>query len=154
MKLTDVITQWFEDQGWEERPNIDQENNTSSTGFKYNLGNYSIVCYMDALEDLGLFKLFLYYFDTKVPEQHLDETIKLLTMLNQRASMMGKILYRADEARCIYYANVMDFEGAAFEPRHMSNMLDAGVTIMEDCIPKMLSICFGNKKADDAFAGD
>jgi len=147
MRLTNIVTKWFEDQEWEERPDINEDENTSSSQFTYSTGDYSIVCFLDVNEKLGFFTIFSYYFDIKVPEKKIDEIKQLLALLNDGRFSMGSLYYREDH-RIVYYKQAMDFENATFEPQHISNMLDAASAIMKLTIPKVLSICFSEKSAE------
>jgi len=45
-RLTEVVAQWFEGMEWEERPEFNEENRTSTTGFGYKLSDdFSVKCF-------------------------------------------------------------------------------------------------------------
>ncbi len=150
MRLTDTIKQWLTEQEWQEEPEIDAENQTSSTSFSYSVGDFSLKCWFEADEQGEVFKVFLYFLDTKVPEKKLDEIQRLCTLLNGRMTIGTLQLLRED--RVIRYYGAIDVEDAAFEPQHITNLLNAGLGTMKHNLPRYMAICFGGKSADEALA--
>jgi hypothetical protein len=148
MRLTEVLNQWLKEQEWEEQPEIDEENQTSSTSFGYSVGDFNLNCWFDINEKHEIFKLFVYFGDTKVPESRLEEVQKFVSAVSIIKLLLGN-LQLLPEKRIIRYYNSIDVEGAAFEPQHITNMLSAGVGCMTTCLPKFMSICFGGKTTDE-----
>ncbi len=150
MRLTDTIKQWLTEQEWNEEPVIDAENQTSSTGFSHAVGDFALKCWYDANEQGEVFKVFMYYFDTKVPEKKLDEIQQFVTLVS-KDMMIGTLQLLRDE-RVIRYYGAIDVENAAFEPAHITNILNAGLGTMYHALPKYMAVCFGGKTAVEALA--
>lgn len=148
MKITDVIVKWLEEREWEERPEVDEEEQTSSTSFVHNVGDFSVKCFLDAKEKAGFFKLFMYFLDSKVPEKRLGEVLYFVNEVNQSLGIGA--LHLIEEDRVIRYFASIDVEDAAFEPKHISNMIGAGLGIMEYRLPQYMAICYGGKTAQEA----
>ena len=152
MRLTETVNQWLKEQEWKEQPEIDEENQTSSTSFGFQAGDFSLKCWFDINEKLEVFTCLMYYFDTKVPESKLEEVQKFVSAVSMRL-MLGNLQLMRDQ-RVIRHYNSIDVEGAAFEPQHITNMLAAGVNAMETRLPKFMAICFGGKTTDEVLAAD
>jgi hypothetical protein len=149
MRLTDTLVEWLVGAEWEERPEIDDENLTSSTEFKYRLDNdLSVKGFFEIVEKAGFFKLYMYFFDTKVPAAKLDEVIKYVNLVNIQTPV-GSLIISPSE-RVIRFYTAIDFEDAAFELKHISNVLSAGLRTMELRLPQYMAICFGGKTAEEA----
>ena len=76
MRLTETLQQWLQDQEWEEQPEIDEENQTSSTRFGFTVSDINLDSYFDISEQGQLFKIYMYSKEVKVPEKRLDEIQK------------------------------------------------------------------------------
>ena len=66
---------------------------------------------------------------------------------------MGQLQLFA-ENRMMRYYNAIDVEDAAFEPQHISNVLNAGISALRSTLPKYMAICFGGKTAEEVLAED
>ncbi len=148
MRLTDTLITWLKQKEWEEEPEVNEEEQTSSTGFGFSVGDFSLKCFFEASEQIEVFKIFMYFLDTKVPEKRLDEVQKLVNIASIRM-LLGNIQLLRDD-RVIRYYHAIDVEDAAFEPEHISNMLGAGVSAMKTYLPIYMAICFGGKTAEEA----
>ena len=149
MRITSIVAQWFEEQEWEERPTVNEEKQTSSTGFGYQVSDdYSVKCYLDAAENQGNIKLFMYFNETKIPESKIKEATRFVNMVNVGIGI-GHLVVIPDE-RCLRYYAGIDVENATLEPRHISNLLNAGLRTMEKRLPQLMAICFGGKSAEEA----
>lgn len=148
MRLTETLKQWLKEQEWNEDPEVDEEKQTSSTGFVFTVGDFSLKCWFDINEKGEIFKFFAYFFNTKVPEKKLDEVQKFVTAVSNNIVLGNLQLLR--EERIIRYYNAIDVEDAAFEPAHITNLFKAGLRIMEDGLPRFMAICFGGKTAEEA----
>jgi tetratricopeptide (TPR) repeat protein len=149
MRITSIIVQWFEEQEWEERPKVNEEKQTSSTGFGYQVSDdYSVKCYLDAAENQGNIKLLMYFNETKIPESKIKEATRFVNMVNVGIGI-GHLVVIPDE-RCLRYYAGIDVENATLEPRHISNLLNAGLRTMEKRLPQLMAICFGGKSAEEA----
>ena len=149
MRITDVIVQWLEIQEWEERPKVNEEKQTSSTGFDHSVNDdSSVTCYLDAAEKAGFIKLFMYFRDSKIPESKINEVIKFVNLVNEGIPI-GHLTVISDDRVLRYYAAI-DVEEAALEPRHISNLMGAGLRTMERRLPQFMAICFGGKTAEEA----
>ena len=148
MRITDVVIEWLEEREWEERPEVNEEKQTSSTGFDYQVSDdFSVKCYLDAAENQGYIKLFMYFLDTKIPESKIKEVTKFVNMVNLGIGV-GHLVVIPDD-RCLRYYAGIDVEDAALEPRHISNLLNAGLRTMEKRLPQLMAICFGGKSAEE-----
>lgn len=152
MRLTETVIKWLEEQEWEERPEVDEEKQTSSTSFIYGVGDFRVHCCLDAAEKIEVFKFYMYFVDMKVPEPVLEEVQKFVADASVQL-LLGNLQLIRDE-RVIRYYNSIDVEGAAFEPQHITNMLTAGGNAMERWLPKYMAICFGGKTAEEVLAED
>ena len=150
MRLTETLQQWLRDQGWEEKPEIDEENKTSSTGFLYTVNDINLECHFEIAEKGQLFRLFMYCKNVKVPEKRLEE-MNTFVCEYSKTFYLGQLQLLRDN-RILRYYNAIDVEDAAFEPQHITNMLNAGVNLMGRTLPKYMAICFGGKSADEALA--
>lgn len=150
MRLTETLQQWLQAQEWEEQPEIDEENQTSSTRFGFTVSDINLDSYFDISEQGQLFKIYMYSKEVKVPEKRLDE-IQKFTCEYSKFCFVGQ-LQLLREQRMLRYYNAIDVEDAAFEPRHITNMLNAAINIMGTALPKFMAICFGGKSAEEALA--
>jgi hypothetical protein len=147
-KLTNVIAQWFEEQEWEERPEINEEDETSSTYFGYKTGDFSLKCYFAAAEKPVFFTMYIYFMDTKIPEAKIPEVLKWLNLVN--CSYPLGTLHFVHDDRIIRCHHGMDYDDATFETQHISNVFNILKSIMEYRLPQVLAICFGGKTAEEA----
>ncbi len=150
MRLTETLQQWLQAQEWEEQPEIDEENQTSSTRFGFTVSDINLDGYFDISEQGQLFKIYMYSKEVKVPEKRLDE-IQKFTCEYSKFCFVGQ-LQLLREQRMLRYYNAIDVEDAAFEPQHITNMLNAAINIMGTALPKYMAICFGGKSAEEALA--
>ena len=148
MRLTDVLQQWLTQEEWEEQPEVGEDGTSSSTGFGYGLGDFSLKCWFDVNETGEIFKIFMYYRDSKVPEKRLDEIRTLVT--DYAPQMYSGTIHLLSDSRTIRYFNAIDVEGASFEPAHISGLLRAGGSTMSDFLPRFMAVCFGGKTAAEA----
>lgn len=152
MRLTSVLRQWLEESEWEEEPKVDEEDQTSSTNFAFKIEDFSLNCFYEANEKGEVFKLFMYFPDTKCPEKRLDEVQKYVTALSNILGI-GSLQLLRDERVIRFYAGI-DVENAAFEPAHIQNLLNAGTRTLEEALPKYMAICFGDKTAEEILSED
>lgn len=149
MRITDVVVEWLEMLEWEERPEVNEEEQTSSTGFVHSVGDdFSVSCYVDTHEKAGFVKLFMYFKDSKIPAAKIDEVIKFANLVNL-GMPIGQLAVIPDD-RILRYYTAIDVEEASLEKRHISNMLGAGLRAMERRLPQFMAICFGGKSAEEA----
>lgn len=152
MRLTETLQQWLTDQEWDDQPEINEEEQTSSTHFGFTVDDVNLDCYFEIMEKGQLFKLYMYCKDVKVPEKRLEEMQKFVCQYN-KAFYMGQLQLFA-ENRMMRYYNAIDVEDAAFEPQHISNVLNAGISALRSTLPKYMAICFGGKTAEEVLAED
>jgi hypothetical protein len=148
MRLTSVMTQWLKQEEWQDQPEVAEDQKSSSLGFGYGIGDFSLKCWFDANEPGEIFKLYMYYRDAKIPEKRMDEVKELLIGYAPRV-YSGALHLLADD-RQIRYLNAIDVEQASFEPAHISGLLRAGSNVMEDLLPRFMAVCFGGKTAQEA----
>jgi hypothetical protein len=150
MRLTDTLRQWLKTEEWEEAPDINAENQTSSTAFGYTIDDFTLQCYFDASEELELFKLFMYFKDTKCPNKCLDEVQKYFAVLNVGLPI-GSMHLIPSERIARFYAGI-DVASASFEPGHIRNLLTAGTRTLKTVLPNYMAICFGGKTANEVLS--
>jgi hypothetical protein len=149
MRITEVIVKWLEEQEWEERPEVDEEEQTSSTGFGHSISeDFSARCFLEAAEKAGFIKLYMYFDDSKIPASKLDEVIKYVNLVNVGIPI-GLLSVLPEKKVLRFYAGI-DVEEAVLEPQHISNLLSAGLRTFELRLPQFMAICFGGKTADEA----
>lgn len=153
MRLTNVVQEWFAQQEWEEKPEYDEENQKSTTVFKFNIDDFNLRCFFEAEETSQIFKLFMYYLEPKAPEKRLEEVKRLVYLVNNDIFMLGQLNLLEGE-RVIRYYNAIDVEDASFEPAHITNMFNAGISGLQEVIPKYMAVCFGGKKVEEVMAED
>ncbi len=152
MRLTSVLKNWLKENEWEEQPEINEEEETSSTRFRFQLDDFSLTCIFEITEKGEIFKLFMYFVDTKCPEKRLDEVQKYVTALSNTITIGSLQLIRED--RLIRFYAGIDVEDASFENGHISNLLGAGVRTLKEALPCYMAICFGGKTAEEAIEGE
>ena len=150
MRLTETLKQWLKEEEWTEEPEIDEEKQTSSTSFNFDLGDHTVNCWFEINEQQEVFKLYMYFLASKAPEDKLDEVQKFISAKSVDM-LLGHLQLLRDE-RVIRYYNAIDVENASFEPAHITNMLNAGLTTMRNQLPNYITICFGSKTADEVLA--
>lgn len=150
MRLTETVVKWLEQQEWEERPDINDENQSSSTSFIYNLEDFNLHCWFEVSEKSEIFKVYMYFSDAKVPSDRFDEVKKFINGVNERL-LLGSMHFSQNDRRIRYY-NAIDVEDASFEPQHITNMLIMAASAMEKWLPEYMAICFGGKKTDEVFS--
>lgn len=149
MRITDVVVEWLEFQEWEERPEVDEEEQTSSTSFGHKISDdFSVKCFFEAAEKACFIKFYMYFFDSKIPAAKVDEVIKFVNLVNS-VNAIGSLAVIPDERVLRFYAAI-DVEDAALEIQHLSNLLGAGLRTMEARLPQFMAICFGGKTAVEA----
>ena len=149
MRLTDVVVKWLEGEEWDERPDVDEENQTSSTSFSIQVSeDFSVKGYFDTNEKSCVIKLFLYFVDSKIPVSKLEEVLKWVNLVNIGLGI-GQLAVIPDDRILRYYASI-DVEDASLEPSHISNLMGAGFRVMEFRLPQFMAICFGGKTAEEA----
>lgn len=148
MRLTNTVKQWLAEKEWSDEPEIDEEKQTSSTASGIMVGDFKLKLFIDAIEKGEVFKIYGYFLDAKVPEKKLDEVQRLITEISNQ--MMVGTLHLLREDRVIRYYGAIDVENAAFEPAHITNLLNAGLHTMENNLPRYMAVCFGGKTADEA----
>lgn len=148
MRLTNTIKQWLADKEWSDEPEIDEKKQTSSTATGIMVGDFKLKLFIDAIEKSEVFKIYGYFLDAKVPEKKLDEVQKLITEIGNQ--MMVGTLHLLREDRVIRYYGAIDVENAAFEPAHITNLLNAGLRTMESNLPRYMAVCFSGKTAEEA----
>ena len=148
MRITNVIVEWLKEKGWEERPVVDEENQSSSTGFLYNINDdLSVTCFLDAAEKAEFIKLTMYFLDPKIPTARIDEVIKYTNEVNV-INVVGQLAVMNDKTLRWYTG--IDVEGAAIEPRLIENLLGAGLSTLERRLPQFMAVCFAGKTAEEA----
>ena len=150
MRLTETLKQWLKEKEWTEEPEINEENQTSSTSFNFDLGDHTVNCWFEINEQQEVFKLYMYFLASKAPEDKLDEVQKFISAKSVDM-LLGHLQLLRDE-RVIRYYNAIDVENASFEPAHITNMLNAGLHTMRNQLPSYMEICFGGKTADEVLA--
>jgi len=148
MRLTEVVVQWLEEQEWEERPEINEEDQTSSTSFGYKTGDFTLKCYFEAAEEPAFFKLYVYFLESKIPESKVPEVLKWVNLVNCHYPVGGLHFITADRVIRCYHG--MDYDDAAFETQHITNVFQMMVSIMEYRLPQLMAICFAGKTAEEA----
>ena len=150
MRLTNTLNDWLKQNEWEEVPEVDEEAQASSLSFGYKIEDFSLQGFFETREKAEIFKLFMYFRETKCPEKRLDEVQKFVTEVSNRMPI-GSLQLISDDRVMRFYAAI-DVENASFEPAHIQNLLNAGGRTLEDALPKYMAICFGNKTAEDVLA--
>ncbi len=149
MRITEAIVAWLEDLEWDERPEVNEERQTSSTEFTYSLDNgLSARCFLEAVEKAGFIKFYMYFFDTKFPESKMNEVMRFTNLVNMRTPI-GSLIAQPEERIIKFYTGV-DVENATLEMQHIRNMVSAGLRVMEGRLPQFMAICFGGKTAEEA----
>ena len=149
MRITEVIVNWLEAQEWEERPEIDEEELTSSTGFGHIVNDdFSVKCYLEAAEKPCFIKLYMYFNDSKIPASKLAEVIKYVNLVNISIPI-GLLAVIPGDKVLRFYAGI-DVESASIEPQHITNMMDAGLRTMARRLPQFMAICYAGKTAEEA----
>ena len=87
-----------------------------------------------------------------MPDKKLDEVQKFVTAVSNGMLLGNLQLLRED--RTLRYYNAIDVENASFEPAHITNVLNAGLRAMENCLPKYVAICFGDTTTDEVLADE
>lgn len=150
MRLTETLQQWLINQEWEDQPDINEEEQTSSTHFGFTVEDVNLGCFFDIMEKGQLFKLYMYCNDVKVPEKRMEEMQKFVCQYNT-VFYMGQLQLNP-ETRVLRYYNAIDVEDAAFEPQHISNILNGGIAALRLTLPKYMAICFAGKTAEEVMA--
>lgn len=147
MRLTNTLRQWLKDQEWNEQPEINEEKQTSSTGFNYKVAEFDLRCFFEINEKTEICKLYMYYFDTKAPESRIEAVQKFILGSNEIFSI-GNIQLTPNERSIRFYAAI-DVEDASFEPAHITNLINAGIGTLRQVLPKFMAICFGGKTVEE-----
>jgi hypothetical protein len=153
MRVNDVLVNWLELKKWEERPEVDEENQSSSTHVKHKIGDgFTVNCFITADEDAGMIKFFWYFLDSKIPASKLEEVIKFVNLVNIEIGI-GHFAVIPDDTGDPTYLRFYDAIyawNAAIELQHISNLHDAGIGAMSSRLPQFMAICFGGKTAEEA----
>ena len=150
MRLTSTLQDWLQQKEWEEVPEIDEEAQTSSLSFDFSIDDFSLKCFFEVNEKSELFRLYMYFFNGKCPEQCLGEVQKFVTRVTDGMSI-GNLHLRSEDRVIRAYAAI-DVENASFEPAHIQNLLNACSSTLAASLPKYMAICFGGKTVEEVFA--
>lgn len=148
MRLTNTVKQWFAEKEWSEEPEIDEQQQTSSTDFSIATGDFKLKFFFEVMERGEIFRIYAYFIDAKVPEKKLDEVQKLITEISSQM-VLGCLQLIRNERVIRYYAAI-NVENAAFEPAHITNLLNAGLNTMTSTLPRYMAVCFADKSAEEA----
>lgn len=148
MRLTNTVKQWLAEKEWSEEPVIDEQQQTSTTNSGITIGDFKLKLFLEVMEKEEIFKIYAYFFDAKVPEKKLAEVQRLISEISSQMVVGTLQLLRDD--RVIRYYGAIDVENAAFEPAHITNLLNAGMVTMKNNLPRYIAVCFGGKTAEEA----
>jgi hypothetical protein len=152
MRLSNIVGAWLEERKWQERPQINRAEQTSSTQFYCMAGDFSLECFLDVVEQAGVCKLFMYYLESKAPQTRFHEVLAYINKTNCGLEV-GALQFVEHEQSLRYYAS-LDVENAAFEGQHISNLLDEGLRTMAAILPEYMALCFGDGAVEDAIRMD
>jgi hypothetical protein len=150
-RLTDVVREWIRLQEWDDKPELDEAEGTSVTGFGKE-EEYRV--FLDVDERHEVFRVFRYLDSLKIPAKRLGEANEAMRQLNLR-NIIGRIqiVVEDDGESVVRYYHAIDVENASFEVNHIKNMLIAAKVRLELCLPQFAAICEG-KSAEEALAGE
>jgi hypothetical protein len=152
MRLTNTLKDWLQQNEWDEVPEIDEEANTSSLCFDFSIDDFLLKCFFEINENHEIFKVYMYFLNSKCPEKSLEEVQKFVTRVSD-TRYIGSLQLRSEERVIRAYAAI-DVENASFEPAHIQNLMNGCSSMMGDSLPKYMAICFGGKTVEDVFAID
>ena len=149
-RLTGVLQQWLDEQGWEEKPEFNPENQISITSFGQTVDDFSLQGFFEISEEAEFFKYFLYFRCAKAPENRLDEVQEFVNAMGCDEGLGSLQLLRNE--RIIRYYNAIDVTDAAFVPAHITNVFNTSSRAMSNSLPMYMAVCFGDKTAEEALA--
>ncbi len=147
-RLTDVVRAWLKEMEWDDEPELDNQNGKSSTSLSIGLEDYSVKVFCEVVEPIEVFQLFMYYFDLKITPKRIGAAREFVEQVNLGMLLGQGQIPISEDVGTLRYLSSVDVEQAAFEPRHISNMLFAAETFMKKRIPQIESICKGKSPAD------
>jgi hypothetical protein len=147
-RLTDVVREWIREVEMNVEPEL-KPDGESTTSFQPTLDERDLAAYFEVKEQPELFQLFMYCPDVRIPEERLKEAKEFLFHVNQGQWRGGLFDILIDEDGGVFrYINVIDVEGASFEPRHIENIMSACVSSLKARIPQMEAISKGKSAAE------
>lgn len=153
-RLTDVVREWIKLQEWDDEPELDDVEGTSSTKFHFETDDNQYIAYFDVNEKYEIFRVYIYAIKLKIPAMRIEEANELARLISLSNSLGHvQILVGDDEDATVRYYHAIGIENASFEPGHVQNMFRLGGISMDLYAPQFASICEG-KSAEEVYSED
>ena len=137
MRITEVWQQWLTDQEWEEKPEINEEKQSSSTQFGVTINDISATCFVEISEKAGYFKLYAYP-EIPVDVSNLGELLKKIAEDTKSKQVLGSVhLLQGEENSLRYYAGI-DVDNAPISTQLIQNVLADMSRVFENWLPEYL----------------
>lgn len=137
MRITEAWQQWLTEHEWEDKPEIDEEEQTSTTRFGITLNEISATCFVEIAEKAGYFKLYAYP-EIEVDESKIGDLLKKIADDNKSKQVLGSLqLLQGEESKLRYYAGI-DVDDAPISTQLIQNVLSDLSRVFERWLPEYL----------------
>ncbi|MEY3880627.1 MAG: hypothetical protein RIQ94_1423 [Pseudomonadota bacterium] len=141
MRLASKVQEWIDNREWEDRVEVDEENQRSRINFSYGINEQSFDLWFETDENKEQLELYL-YFPFKVKKDKLNDFVLLLNFIHSR-SYIGGFCVLAN--RRIQYRHFVDVENAEPSIETINNMVGAGSDIITSWFEELVLVALTGK---------
>jgi hypothetical protein len=123
MRLADAVQEWLNYREWDDKINLDDENQTSRVNFSYNINDQSFNVFVETDEERDFLKFYFYAPFNAASKKNVDCAI-LFNHINL-CSLSGAITLDYDKGR-IRWHHIIDFEDTDPSVTTINNGFNAG----------------------------
>ena len=137
MRLADVVQEWVNYREWDDKVNLDDENQTSSLDFTYLIKDQSFKVWIETDEARDYLKIYIYA-PFNALSKKLTECAVLFNHIN--ASSYWGALSVIDEKGTIRWRYVIDFEGTDPSVATINNAINVGSNLLENWFDEITEV--------------
>jgi hypothetical protein len=141
MRLAAKVQEWIEKREWEDKVEVDEENQRSRINFTYDINEQPFDFWFETDENKQQLELYL-YFPFKVKKDKLNDFVLLLNFIHIKSSIGGFCVLAN---RRIQYRHFIDVENAEPSIEMISNMVGAGEDIITEWFEELALVALTSK---------
>ena len=141
MRLAAKVQEWIEKREWEDKVEVDEENQRSRINFTYDINEQPFDFWFETDENKEHLELYLYY-PFKVKKDKLKDFVLLLNFIHSKSSIGGFCVLAN---RRIQYRHFIDVENAEPSIEMINNMVGAGESIVTEWFEEMTLVALTSK---------
>jgi hypothetical protein len=146
MRLADKVQEWLNEREWDDKINIDEENQASSLNFTFSIKDQGFNVWIETDEKREYFKVY-YYVPFNALSKKFNECTILFNEINKR-SRAGAI-YLHDNKGVICWRHIIDFEGTDPSIITIQNAFDAGASTLDAWFDEITEVALTKSSAQE-----